>query len=103
MKLKDIILERFSKDIKPAELKTAHRKVLTNLKRGLKVWMNQPTVRGNVEFELAKALKLRVIDIRGGGGTMAIDKVINDLVQDLHGQVVKLRKKSGQSFVNINE
>ena len=76
---------------------------MAKLKRGLKVWMNQPSVRSNVEFELAKALKLRVIDIRGGGGTMAIDKVINDLVQNLHGQVVQLRKKSGDSFVNIHE
>ncbi len=64
MKLKDIVIE--AQRPRPADLKRARKKVFNDLKKGLKIFMNKPTIHGNVESAMAKALKLRVIDIKGG-------------------------------------
>ena len=102
MKLKDIVLEA-QREVKPADLKRVRQKVFNDLKRKLKVWMNKPTLQGEVEFAVAKALKLRVIDIRGGSFNVPIENTVADLAADLHKLVVQMRKKSGDSFVNIYE
>jgi hypothetical protein len=86
----------------PDEVKKAQKKVFNKLKRNLQTFMTRETVQGNVESELAKALKLRTFEITGRA-PVPIDNAIVSLTNQLHDMVVKLRKKSGKSFSNINE
>ncbi len=90
MKLKDILLER--RDVKAAELKRVRQKVFNDLKRNLKSFMNRETLQGNAEHAVAKALKLRVIDIKGGNMNVPIEDMVASIADELLDLVRKIRK-----------
>ncbi len=103
--LEDLLGERkrvheFSKP----ELQKAGKKVFQKLKRNLATSMTKATVVGNVEDAMAKELGAKTFELKGRANSLVpIQDVIQDVASDVHDLVVKLRKKSGKSFANINE
>lgn len=100
--LEDILNEaKRAHELSDSEIKKSQRKVFNDLKRGLKVFMTRPTVAGNVESATAKALKLKVFELKDPAGK--VENAMAETTNKLHSMVVKLRKKSGKDFANINE
>jgi hypothetical protein len=100
--LEDLLDEaKRAHELSESEIKKSQKKVFGDLKRGLKTFMTRPTVAGNVESATAKALKLKVFELKDPAGK--VEDAMVETTNKLHSMVVQLRKKSGKNFANINE